>query len=150
MKTRMLVIAIVLFFSGTGFITPVFLGGSFGRLSESSPYLYAPCTENVTVNGKGEVEFRWNPVHPMRVRSYIFRLYLGFETKKTNLVISAKIDGRATNLRLPADTLDPKQTYSWVLVEIFGSGQKSDRSFCSFKIAGPAADTGLDQTSLER
>lgn len=106
-----------------------------GRLDYASgPVLLYPVTDNVILTGKDCLEFRWQRGYFLEVRYYDFRLYKGDETVSANLILKKKFSLNELPIRLPVAMFEAGQVYTWVLVLVFDSGEKSEPSFSQFRI----------------
>lgn len=108
--------------------------GTLGNKQALRPFLFAPCTKDVPINGDNELVFRWKPVKPAHIREYEFRLYRGLKTLHTHLMLSGEIDGQARSVALPAGTFADHDQYARELRQVYYDGQKSRTSYCSFEL----------------
>jgi len=110
-------------------------GGAFGINSDSisGPYLLHPTSEEVTIPKDGSLEFRWERTDAVTTDQYIFKLYKGRNTAKDDLILKKEVSTDEYPLALPASQFEDGQVYTWVLQQVFLSGNKSDKSFASFK-----------------
>jgi len=129
---RLGIILFIPFMVGLTFSTRI--GVSTGGYTARSPYLYAPCTENIHLADKQELEFRWKPARLYGVRGYELRLYKGFQTFQDGLLMSEYIRGRRRSFSLPVALFKDNKIFSWELTEVYIDGRKSDRGYCSFEI----------------
>lgn len=98
------------------------------------PTLLKPISEKITIPRDGSLEFEWEIGYIVKTNYYWFRLYKGYGTTEDNLIAEKRIPNDEFKLYLPASQFEDGQVYTWVLVQVFNSGRKSDKSFASFKI----------------
>lgn len=96
--------------------------------------LLYPTTDNIDLTGKEYLEFKWERFHLVQTDYFDFRLYKGYQTTASNLILKQRFSPAEYPIKVAASMFEQGQVYSWVLVQVFNSGQKSDRSFSSFKI----------------
>lgn len=104
------------------------------RFINVEPYLYAPCTDNIRLAGKDQLEFRWRPNFPSQTRYYKFKLYKGIGTIESNLILQEKLDEPVRFFSLPAEKFSSGNSYSWSLTQVSFTGQKSEVASCSFEV----------------
>ena len=102
--------------------------------SDSGPYLIYPATENITLMGKDFLEFRWQRAGGIKLDHYEFKLYKGYEAIASNLIFKQKFPREVYPITIPAKLFENNQIYTWSLRQAFMNGEKSGRSFSSFKI----------------
>ena len=102
--------------------------------SDSGPYLIYPATEDITLKGKDFLEFRWERAGGVRLDHFEFKLYKGYETIASTLMFKQNFPREIYPIRIPAGQFESNQVYTWSLRQVFMNGEKSDRSFSSFKI----------------
>lgn len=111
--------------------------GIFGRGSLDfmpGPRLLSPLTDDIDLSGKENLEFKWMTGDLIRTDYFDFRLYKGYNTTARNLIFKQRFSVHEYPIKIPASQFKPGQVYTWVLVQVFIGGQKSDKSFSSFKI----------------
>ncbi|MFA5411410.1 MAG: hypothetical protein WC321_06115 [Candidatus Omnitrophota bacterium] len=106
------------------------LGGS----SSSGPRLLYPVTDNISAPAGGFLEFRWERNYLVKTRYYIFKLYKGYDTTASGLILNQQVRVDEYPFRLPAGQFADGRVYTWVLIQVFYNGKKSDKSSASFKI----------------
>jgi hypothetical protein len=116
-------------FSGRGM-------GGLGRIADSpsSPTLISPVTEDVNLTGKDSLEFKWAPGNATMISYYDFRLYKGYNTVASALILKKEVPGGLESTEIKSDTLEVNQVYTWVLRVVSLGGEKSDKAYDSFKI----------------
>ena len=102
--------------------------------SDSGPYLIYPATENITLKGKDFLEFRWQRAGGVKLDHYEFKLYKRYEAIASNLIFKQKFPRDVYPISIPAKLFENNQIYTWSLRQAFMNGDKSGRSFSSFKI----------------
>ena len=98
------------------------------------PTLLYPTTDDIVLAGRDYLEFKWIRNHFVETDYFDFRLYKGYNTTEPNLILKEKIPSDTYPIKVPSALFESNQVYTWVLVQVFISGEKSDRSFSSFKI----------------
>jgi hypothetical protein len=102
--------------------------------AEAGPMLFSPVTEDIDLNGKVTLEFKWWRVELPWTDRFIFKLYKGYNTTASNLILKQEYSWTEYPIKIPASQFEENQVYTWVLVQVFNGGRKSDKSFSSFKI----------------
>ncbi len=107
-----------------------------GNGSEFSPgpKLLYPTTDDIDLSGKDYLEFRWERTDLTMTDYYDFRLYKGYNNIAQNLILKQRFPSDKYLIRIPASQFDKGQVYTWVLVQVFLGGNKSGKSYSSFKI----------------
>lgn len=100
----------------------------------SGPMLLYPVTSDIDLTGKKVLAFKWRRYDLGNIREYDFRLYKGYDTTEAGLILKKKFSVDEYPIELPVAQFELNQVYTWVLTETLDNGQKSDRSFSSFKI----------------
>ena len=120
-------------------IVPVFAGdGSsiiFGRscVLLPGPRLCYPVNDEVVLTGKDFLEFRWwNDC--MRIDHFIFKIYKGYTMYGSDLVHKQNLPAHISSLKIKSELFQDGQVYTWSLQQVSLDGQKSDKSFNSFKV----------------
>jgi len=98
------------------------------------PMLLKPISEDVILPENGSLEFEWGIGYIIKTDSYLFRLYKGYATTKDNLLVEKRVPNDEFKLSLSASQFEDGQVYTWVVVQVFNSGKKSDKSFASFRV----------------
>lgn len=112
-------------------------GYGMGFSSEDNmcgPTLLKPIRENIILPKDGSLEFEWEIGYIYKTDCYRFRLYKGYAATEENLLVEKRVPNDEFRLDLPAAQFEDGQVYTWVLVQVFNSGKKSDKSFASFEI----------------
>ncbi|MDD5044070.1 MAG: hypothetical protein PHU91_04105 [Candidatus Omnitrophica bacterium] len=99
-----------------------------------APTLLYPTTGNIDLSGKESLEFRWERLDLANTRYFYFKLYKGYDTTEASLILKQQSDKSVYPIQIPASQFEAGQTYTWVLQQVFLSGDKSDRAFSSFTI----------------
>lgn len=100
------------------------------------PNLLYPTTNDIVLTGKDKLEFKWMRTDFVNTGHFDFRLYKGYNTTEGNLIFKQNFSLREYPIKVPAALFENNQVYTWVLVQVFISGEKSDRSSSVFKIIG--------------
>lgn len=108
------------------------IGGT--NQSFPGPDLFYPVTDDIDLKGGPYLEFKWRRSDFTSTRSYDFRLYKGYQTIASNLILKRVISLDDYPFKVESLVFDPNQAYTWVLRQITLNGRKSDKSFSSFKI----------------
>ena len=116
------------FSRGLGDLT---LSNSFDTPVE--PRLLYPTSDEVDLSGKSSLEFKWFPYFT-NTRQYIFKLYKGYHMSKDGLIVQQDLPADASTFEVKAEMFEDGQVYTWSLVRVSQSGQKSDKSFNSFRV----------------
>jgi len=111
-----------------------YAGRNTGFYNESGPMLFYPVTDNIELTGKDYLEFRWWRVDMPWTDRFIFKLYKGYNTTADNLIFKQDYSAWDYPIKLPVSRFEVGQVYTWVIVQVFDNGRKSDKSFSSFKI----------------
>lgn len=98
------------------------------------PVLLSPTADNVAIPIDGSVVFKWERRDIPQTRSYIFKLYKGYKAQEATLLIKKDIPARQYPFSLSAKDFQDTCSYTWVLVQVFHDGKKSDKSAASFKV----------------
>jgi hypothetical protein len=132
----MILICLVLFLT-----LPVFNGFAYcnvlqGINSEfiSGPTLLYPTTDNISLARKEYLQFKWEMADQAQTDYFDFRLYKGYNTSEENLLFKQHFSTDAYPIQVPASQFEKGQVYTWVLVQVYLGGKKSDKGFSSFKI----------------
>jgi len=128
-------IAIIIVLSST---LPVFASG-FKRIyfrgfnSPPEPRLIYPISDKVILTGKDFLEFRWwNDF--IGIEHYEFKLYKGYNMYASDLIYKQSLPSRASSIKIKSELFEDGQVYTWSLIQVSFGGQKSDKSFNSFKV----------------
>jgi hypothetical protein len=105
-----------------------------GFFNRAGPGLLYPVTNNIDLTGKEYLAFKWRRGERFWTDHYIFKLYKGYNTTADNLILKAEYRDGGYPIRVPVSEFEESQVYTWVLVQVFIGGRKSDKSFSSFKI----------------
>jgi len=111
--------------------------GPFGRGNLdfiSGPTLLSPTTKDIDLSGKVALEFRWEEANTYKTDYLDFRLYKGYDTYASNLILKQRFPVSEYPIKVPASVFEIGQVYTWVIVQVFIGGSKSDKSSSSFKI----------------
>jgi len=120
---------------------PVFARGMMDKEEIQSDYvpppvLLSPAAEQVDLAGKDTLEFKWSPHEGIRgIREYYdFRLYKGYNTVESALILKERLPGDTYQYNLASDKFEEGQTYTWTLRQVYSGLLKSDPGQVSFKI----------------
>jgi len=105
----------------------------FGQ-SFPGPRLLYPVTDHIDLTGQDYLEFKWERSDFVNTRSYDFRLYKGYNTVQSTLILKKNVSSTEYPVKIEASTFEINQVYTWVLIRVAFNGNKSDKSFSSFKI----------------
>ncbi len=98
------------------------------------PALLYPVTDNISLAGKDFLEFRWERRGIIKTRHYEFKLYKGYKTLASTLILKETVSLDTFPIKMPAYLFKDNQVYTWSLRQVFFNGEKSGRSFSPFKI----------------
>ncbi len=137
-KQKNLIIFIILvnlIFVSAVFADMGITGKSEGMLnSPSAPTLISPVSNDIDLTGKDSLDFIWIPGNSIYLRYYDFRVYKGYNTVGANLILKEQVPATSHVASIKAETFEVNQVYTWVLRAVAIGGEKSDKSFESFKI----------------
>jgi hypothetical protein len=100
------------------------------------PQLLSPRSGEVDLTGQDFLEFKWSP-HEGNLTSrdyYDFRLYKGYDFLESALIFKQKVPPDIYVVRLRADMFTTGQVYTWSVRQVYTNGNKSHRSFQSFRV----------------
>jgi hypothetical protein len=97
------------------------------------PRLKYPTSDTVILTGKQYLEFKWLSYNA-GVDRYEFRLYKGYNMYLKDLLIKQKLPRNVTLFKVKADEFKNNQVYTWSLLQVSFTGEKSDKSFQSFTV----------------
>lgn len=122
-----------------GFATASYSKGGMMGISgdlypAAGPMLLRPTTDDIDLSGKDSLEFRWRRGDEIRTDHYEFRLYKGYKTDKSTLILKQDFSPGTFPISIPAAQFESGEVYTWSLTQVFLGGRKSDASFSSFKI----------------
>lgn len=136
MKCR--IIAIYLFISvNLAISTPALgMGRGINDLVEPlpAPRLMYPILDTLNLTGKDNVEFKWISGNVTSVEGYEFKLYRGYDMIESNLIYKARMSQNEDSVEISSGKFEINQVYTWAVRQIALGGQKSDKSFSSFKV----------------
>jgi len=128
-------IAAVLFFM---FICPAVSNAKVYDLgytdSVPGPTLLYPITDNIVLNGKDKLEFKWMTGGLVNTRYYEFKIYKGYNMYAKYLIYRCQAPADIEPFTVPVSLFTENQVYTWSIRQVFSSGLKSDKSFSPFKI----------------
>lgn len=116
---------------------PVYAGNTRMGINSDSfpgPYLLSPVTDNIVLNGKEIVEFKWEQTDLPLTDHFTFKIYKGYQTYADNLIYKEDVKIDKYPITVPASLLEEGQVYTWVLIQVLMNGRKSDKSYSAFKI----------------
>jgi len=125
-------ILVLVFISATGYAGSIMIG----RNSDSfpGPYLLSPVTDDIALNGQEVMEFKWERTDLPLTDHFNFKIYKGYCTFADNLIYKEDVSIDKYPITVPASLLEENQVYTWVLIQVYIDGRKTDKSFSSFKI----------------
>ena len=106
--------------------------GSYNLVA--GPTLLYPVTDDIKIPANGSLEFKWEKKAEIGTAYYIFKLYKGYKTITSALILEKKILPEEYPFSLAASQLEEGQVYTWTLMQVAYGGSKSDKSYSSFKI----------------
>jgi hypothetical protein len=98
------------------------------------PKLLSLVTDDIDLSGKENLEFKWMMDGLAKTDYFDFRLYKGYATTAANLIFKQRFSVHEYPIKIPASQFEAGRVYTWVLVQVFLGGEKSDKSFSAFKI----------------
>ena len=96
------------------------------------PRLLYPITDKVDLSGKDSLEFRW--WNNFGIDHYEFRLFKGYNMYAPDQLDKKILPSKISSIAVKADVFEDGQVYSWSLIAVSYGGQKSDKSFSSFRV----------------
>ena len=120
-------------------VSPVFASGGRYNYSVTSynilpePRLLYPINDKVILTGKDPLEFRWMN-NFMGIDHFIIKIYKGYNMYESFLVYKQKLPMDTSSIKIKSDFFVDGQVYTWSLIQVSLTGQKSDQSFNSFRI----------------
>lgn len=99
-----------------------------------SPTLLYPTSENINLPSDGSLEFRWERQSFAQTDYYLLKIYKGYSTTSSSLIIKKEVKDSDYPFNLPIAQLEDDQVYTWVLQQVFISGKKSDKASASFRL----------------
>lgn len=98
------------------------------------PQLLYPVTDNIDLSKNEDLEFKWINMRPISLDYCYLRLYKGYQTYESNLILKEQIPAPESTFTIKKDQLEVDQVYTWTLQEVSLGGQKSDKAYSPFKI----------------
>jgi len=116
-------------------LIPAYAGDiQFIRLNKPpEPRLLYPIYDTVTLTGNAPLEFRWFNDY-LGIDHFIFKIYKGYNMYASGLIYKQNIPSGDSSLKLKADLFENGQVYTWSLIQVALGGEKSDKSFNSFRV----------------
>jgi len=100
---------------------------------QAAPRLIQPSQEEVALEGKETLRFRWSSEgNSMWRKYYDFRIYKGYSATASGLIYQKR--AQVPQMEVPSDLFSKGQIYTWSVRKIDRRGFKSRRNFASFKI----------------
>lgn len=99
-----------------------------------APRLVYPISDEVVLSGKDFLEFKWLIRDFIDIDHYEFRLYKGYDMYASNLALKEQLPSDASSTKVKSEFFEENQVYTWSLRQVLNGGEKSDRSFQSFKV----------------
>lgn len=96
--------------------------------------LFYPVTQDIDLSAKSSLQFRWREINITQTDHYEFKLYKGYDMVGSALVLKQDVSGDGCPLELAEANFEINQVYTWSLKQIYLGGQKSERSYGTFKI----------------
>jgi hypothetical protein len=97
------------------------------------PRLQYPVTDKVILIGKEPLEFKWWNDH-MGIDHFMFKIYKGYNMYESGLIHKQILSSNEASVKIKSELFDDSQVYTWSLIQVSHSGQKSDKNFNSFKV----------------
>jgi hypothetical protein len=97
-----------------------------------APYLVSPIYDEVSICG-GYLEFKWYNTF-RGIDRYEFRLYKGSQMYQKNLLFKKVLPFSTASIKVEANLFESNQVYTWSLIQIASSGEKSEKSFITFRV----------------
>lgn len=113
------------------FCGPASIVGVFEGALE--PDLVSPCSVEITLDPGAGLLFRWMP-EIYRTDRFEFRLYSGYSAVADSLVLKKIVPAHASSLELDRDLFADGRVYTWSLVRVLVTGEKSGKAFASFRV----------------
>ncbi|MFH1691974.1 MAG: hypothetical protein ABIC68_05355 [Candidatus Omnitrophota bacterium] len=100
------------------------------------PWLLEPVLETADLTGKEALTFKWRPdPAPLLYRKYYdFRLYKGYQTYESTLILKKRVDPNVYSIVLDASLFEDGQVYTWTLRQVYCDIRKSDAAYNSFEV----------------
>ena len=98
-----------------------------------APRMLYPIYETAVITGNNPVEFRWFNDY-MGIDHFIFKIYKGYNMYESGLIDKQNISSGKASVKISADLFENGQVYTWSLIQVALSGEKSEKSFNSFKV----------------
>ncbi|MDD4879066.1 MAG: hypothetical protein PHR22_01250 [Candidatus Omnitrophica bacterium] len=98
----------------------------------AQPTLLYPTTNDINLEGKDFLDFRWQTGDRGQTDHYELRLYNGYDTTVSGLIL--KVDVYTSPARIQAATFKEGGVYTWSLRQILRSGRRGDYSYSSFRV----------------
>jgi hypothetical protein len=99
-----------------------------------APRLLNPILEKVVLSGKVNLDFEWEISNIVAIDHCEFKLYKGYDMYAANLILKEKIPSPQAAIKISSGLFENNQVYTWSVKQVNLAGQKSDPSFCSFKV----------------
>lgn len=136
MSLKQLTIALffVLFLTEAIFASNLNFTGSRGLFdTPGEPRLRYPITSKVILIGQDFLEFKWWN-GSIRGSQFIFKIYKGYKMNADSLIYQQTLSADALSVKVKSELFEDGQIYTWSLVQVSLGGQKSDKSFNSFRV----------------
>jgi len=127
---------LALLFSGLPIITAALSEATPGGLLNfiSAPWLLEPASDSVNLKEKEFLEFKWKPDLSVNTDYYDFRLYKSYAMLASTLILKQRVNANEFSFKVAAADFKNGQVYTWSLRRVILTGEKSDKSFSSFKV----------------
>ena len=100
---------------------------------QAAPRLIQPSQEEVALEGKETLRFRWSSEGNVMWRKYYdFRIYKGYSATASSLIYQKR--AQVPQMEVPSNLFSKGQIYTWSVRKVDRRGFKSRRNFASFKI----------------
>ena len=135
---KMTKIAAALFLA-LSLVSPVF-AQSFTRADPAGlsdflpgPLLVYPLGGEVNLSGLDSLEFKWQR-DADDTSYFLFRVYKGYNMYEAALIVKQKVTSSYISNSVKSSLFEDGQVYTWSLVRVIFTGNKSDKSSSSFKV----------------
>lgn len=134
MKTAIIILALVLFSTTLSLAGAFSFGIDSGAYNDvAAPRLRYPINETARLTGNDPLEFKWwNDL--VGIRGFTLKIYKGYNMYAANLIHKEDLLPQASSVKINSDIFENGQVYTWSLIRVSFTGNKSDRSFNSFKV----------------
>jgi len=130
-KSWMVIVAGIILFSAARLSANDIRLTQFNTLP--APRLIYPIYDTAVITGNDPLEFRWFNDY-MGIDHFVFRIYKGYNMYESGLIYKQNIPSGDSLIKIKADLFEGGQVYTWSLIQVSHSGEKSEKSFNSFRV----------------